>query len=250
MRGLADKSVLVTGGASGIGRAICLRLGKEGALVGVLDLDASGAERSARELETAGARAIPLSADIRDGAAVERAVAAFAAAAGAIHGLVNNAGWDEARPFLDSDPALWRKIIDVNLYGPLHVTKAVLTRMVAQGAGRIVSIASDAGRVGSSGEAVYSACKAGIIAFTKTVAREVAREGITLNAVCPGPTDTPLLQGIDPTGKLQKSLERAIPMGRVGRPEDLAGMVAFLLSDDAAYMTGQTISVSGGLTMQ
>jgi 2-hydroxycyclohexanecarboxyl-CoA dehydrogenase len=162
---------------------------------------------------------------------------------------VNNAGWDRAANFVDTDPAFWRDVIDINLYGPLHVTRALLPGLLSRGAGRVVSIASDAGRVGSSGESVYAACKGGVIAFTKAVAREVARHGVTLNCVAPGPTDTDLLAGIDPSGRLQQALARAIPLGRVGRPEDLPGAVAFLLSDDAAFVTGQTLSVSGGLTM-
>jgi 2-hydroxycyclohexanecarboxyl-CoA dehydrogenase len=215
----------------------------------VLDLDAEGAAKAAGELRASGASALPLVADVADGPAVERAVASFEEEAGGLDGLVNNAGWDRAANFVDTDPAFWRRVIDVNLYGPLHVTRAVLPRLLARRAGRVVSIASDAARVGSSGEAVYAACKAGVVAFTKSVAREVARSGVTLNCVCPGPTDTELLAGVDPSGKLQQALARAIPLGRLGRPEDLAGAVAFLLSDDAAFVTGQALSVSGGLTM-
>jgi len=187
--------------------------------------------------------------DITDAAAVEQAVADFEAEAGPIRGLVNNAGWDVARSFLDSDPDFWEKLIAINLMGPLHVTKAVLSRMNAHGRGRVVSVASDAGRVGSSGEAVYAACKGGMIAFSKSVARELARTGITLNCVCPGPTDTPLLAQLDETGRLAKALEKAIPMRRLGQPDDHPGLIAFLLSDDAAFITGQVVSVSGGLTM-
>jgi 2-hydroxycyclohexanecarboxyl-CoA dehydrogenase len=187
--------------------------------------------------------------DITDPEAVEAAVEAIERAAGPVDGLVNNAGWDSAANFLDTEIVLWRKLIDVNLIGPLNVTKSVLTRMRERRTGRIVSIASDAGRVGSSGESVYAACKGGIIAFTKSVAREMARDGITLNVVSPGPSDTPLFANFDPSGKLAKALERAIPMGRIGQPADYPGIVAFLLSDDAAFITGQTISVSGGLTM-
>jgi 2-hydroxycyclohexanecarboxyl-CoA dehydrogenase len=249
VRGLAGKPVIVTGAASGIGRATAARLAEEGSAVAIFDLDGEGAERTARALADAGHRALGFAVDITDGAAVERAVEAFEQDAGPIHGLVNNAGWDAAARFLDTDPDLWRKLIDVNLMGPLHVTRAVLTRMQPRGAGRIVSIASDAGRVGSSGESVYAACKGGIVAFTKSVAREMARTGITLNVVSPGPSDTPLFANFDPSGKLAKALERAIPMGRLGKPEDYPGIVAFLLSDDAAFITGQTISVSGGLTM-
>lgn len=249
MRGLADKVVVITGAASGIGRATALRLAEEGARVSIFDLDAEGAEAAADEIRAAGGTAFAQGVDITDAGAVEAAVARVERDFGPVFGLVNNAGWDAAGSFLDTEPALWRKLVDVNLMGPLHVTKAVLTRMQERRAGRIVSIASDAGRVGSSGESVYAACKGGIVAFTKSVAREMARTGITLNAVSPGPTDTPLFANFEPTGKLAKALERAIPMGRLGQPSDYPGIVALLLSDDAAFITGQTISVSGGLTM-
>ena len=249
LSGLRDRVTLVTGAASGIGRAIALRLGEEGATVCILDLDGDAAEAVAEEIHKGGARAVAQRVDITDAASVERSVAEFEMECGAIEGLVNNAGWDLAKPFLETDAEFWKKVIDINLYGPLNVTKAVLARMVERGRGRVVSIASDAGRVGSSGEAVYAACKGGIIAFSKSVAREVARHGITLNCVAPGPTDTPLFAGVDPSGKLQPALERAIPMKRLAHPQDYPGLVAFLLSDDAAFITGQTISVSGGLTM-
>ncbi len=162
---------------------------------------------------------------------------------------MNCAGWDVAANFLDTEPELWRKLIDINLLGPLNVTRLVLARMAEAGAGRIVSIASDAGRVGSSGESVYAACKGGIISFSKSVAREMAKSGITLNVVSPGPTDTPLFANFDASGKLAAALTRAIPMRRLAQPDDFPGIVAFLLSDDAGFITGQTISVSGGLTM-
>ena len=250
MKGLAGQRVVVTGGARGIGEAIAKRLGEEGATVAVLDLNGEGAEATAAAIRAAGGAAHAYTADITDPDAVEQAIAGFTDAAGAITGLVNNAGWDKAVSFLDTDRELWRKVIDINLYGPLNVSQAVLKRMVATGGGRVVNIASDAGREGSSGEAVYSACKGGMIAFAKTVARELARKGVTVNTVCPGPTDTALLAGFDPDGRLIEALKRAIPLRRLGQPADYPGIVAFLLSDDAAFITGQTISVSGGLSMQ
>jgi 2-hydroxycyclohexanecarboxyl-CoA dehydrogenase len=247
--GLVDRNVLVTGAASGIAKAIALRLGEERAVVGVLDRDEAGAKQTAAEIAGAGGRAHAYTADITDGDAVERAVAAFERDAGAICGLVNGAGWDVAANFLDTTPDDWRRVIDINLYGPLHVTRAVLRRMVAERAGRIVSLSSDAGRVGSSGEAVYAACKGGIAAFSKSIAREHARDGITINVIAPGPTDTPLFARFDASGKLAAALERSIPMRRLAQPGDYPGLVAFLLSDEAGFITGQTISVSGGLTM-
>ena len=248
-RGVDGQPVLLTGGASGIGRAVALRLGREGCRVGIVDLDGEGAAETADAINSAGGEARAYTADITDADAVEDAVAAFETEVAPTAGLVNNAGWDRAAPFLETDATLWRKVVEINLFGPLHVTRAVLSRMVERRHGRILSVASDAGRVGSSGEAVYAACKGGIVAFSKSVAREVARQGVTLNVLCPGPTDTALFASFDPTGKLAAALERAIPMRRLGQPDDYPGLVAFLLSDDAAYITGQTISVSGGLTM-
>ncbi len=251
MRGLAGKRVIVTGGASGIGRATCRRLADEGCVVGLFDRDEPGGARVAAECAGGAARAYAV--DITDGARVEAAVAAFEADAGPIDGLANVAGWDKGAVFLDTEPALWERIIAINLIGPLNLHKSVLSRMAARGVGRVVNVASDAGRVGSSGEAVYSACKGGIIAFTKTMAREMARKGVTLNCLCPGPTETPLFEGFtaDMAGgeKLKDALARAIPLRRLGRPDDYPGLIAFLLSDDAAFITGQTVSVSGGLTM-
>ena len=251
MRGLNGKRVIVTGGGSGIGRETCKRFAEEGAEVAVFDLNADGAAETAKMIIDAGGKASAHLANISDRAAVDAAVAEVEKG-GPIDVLVNNAGWDVAKPFLDTDVALWDKVIAINLYGPLHMHHAVLPGMVANGGGRVVNIASDAGRVGSSGEAVYSACKGGIISFTKTVARELARKGIQLNTVAPGPTDTPLLASFaegEAGQKIAEGLKRAIPMKRLGQPTDYPGIVCFLASDDAGFITGQVISVSGGLTM-
>jgi 2-hydroxycyclohexanecarboxyl-CoA dehydrogenase len=251
MRGLDQKPVIVTGGASGIGKAIGLRLGQEGARVAIFDMNEKGAEAAAAEIRQKGGEAWAYKVDITDYAVVARAVDAFEKAAGQVYGLVNNAGWDEAKPFIQTEPDFWKKVIDINLYGPLNLTHVVARRLAEQGAGRVVSISSDAGRVGSSGEAVYSAAKGGVIAFMKTMAREFARKGITFNTICPGPTDTPLLASVDASGggRLTEALTKAIPMRRLAQPDDYPGMVAFFLSDDASFITGQTISVSGGLSM-
>jgi 2-hydroxycyclohexanecarboxyl-CoA dehydrogenase len=252
MRGLKGKVVLLTGGANGIGAAIARRLAEEGSVVGILDLDAVGAEKVVAEIKLKGGKASAHAVDIADYDAVKRAVEAFEAASGPLSFLVNNAGWDRAANFLDTNPEFWRKIVAINLYGPLNVSHIVMKGMAARGFGRIVNIASDAGRVGSSGEAVYSACKGGMIAFAKTLARELVSKGIIINTLCPGPTDTAILQSFleGPDGaKIAEGLKRAIPMRRLGQPDDYPGLVAFFLSDDAAYITGQTISVSGGLTM-
>ena len=252
MRGLKDRSVIVTGGANGIGAAIVRRLAEEGCHVGIFDLDMASAEKVAGEVKSAGGKASAHAVDISNYEAVAEGVEAFEKAAGPLSFLVNNAGWDRAMSFLDTTPEFWAKIVAINLYGPLNMNHVVLKGMAARGFGRVVNIASDAGRVGSSGEAVYSACKGGMIAFTKTVARELVSKGIIVNTICPGPTDTAILrsflEGPDGT-KIAEGLKRAIPMRRLGAPEDYPGLVAFFLSDDAAYITGQTISVSGGLTM-
>ena len=252
MRGLRGKVALVTGAANGIGRAIALRLAAEGCAVGIFDLDESGALRCADEIQARGGHSAVEVVDIADHHAVERAVDSLERARGPVDVLVNNAGWDRAANFLDTEPAFWDRVIRINLYGPLNMHHTVLKRMAARGRGVVVNIASDAGRVGSSGEAVYSACKGGVIALTKTLARELVGKGIRLNTVCPGPTDTAILRSFTegPDGaKILDGLRRAIPMKRLGSPEDYPGIVAFLASDDAAYITGQTISVSGGLTM-
>jgi 2-hydroxycyclohexanecarboxyl-CoA dehydrogenase len=250
LRRLEDRVALVTGAGRGIGRAIAHRLAGEGALVGVADIDETTAKGVVAELEGVGQRAMSVIMDVTDHDQVNAAMSEFIAAAGGLHVIVNNAGWDKIEPFVQSRPETWDKVIAVNLRGPIHVTRAGLDHMLAERYGRIVNIGSDAGRVGSTGEAVYSACKGGLIAFSKTLAREVARKGITVNTVCPGPTATPLVElMMADNEKLLDSLTKAIPIGRIGEPEDLAGAVAFFASDDAAFVTGQTLSVSGGLTM-
>jgi 2-hydroxycyclohexanecarboxyl-CoA dehydrogenase len=246
MRGLQGKVVVVTGSGRGMGAAIADRLTAEGARVAVTDVDEKSATETAAALE--GAAGFRL--DITDVVEVNARIGEIIDALGPIDALVNNAGWDQLSPFLDTDEDLWDRLIDINLRGPIRMVKAVLPGMVERRAGRIVNISSDAGRVGSTGEAVYSACKAGIIGFSKTVAREMARHGITVNAICPGPTATPLLESmVGEHEKLIESLKRGIPLGRLGEPEDVAGAVAFMVSDDAGFITGQTLSVSGGLTM-
>src|SRR5690242_1135148 len=248
MRGLDGRRVILTGGASGIGRAAALRLADEGCVLGIFDLNEAGARQTAAQCD--GGRAQAYGVDITDRAQIEAAVAAFETACGPVEGLANIAGWDTPIGFLETDRMLWDKVIQINLYGPLNMHHVVARGMAERGFGRVVNVASDAGRVGSSGEAVYSACKGGMIAFTKTLARELARKGVTLNVVCPGPTETPLFDNFRAASpSIGDALARAIPLRRLGQPDDYAGMIAFLLSDDARYITGQTISVSGGLTM-
>jgi 2-hydroxycyclohexanecarboxyl-CoA dehydrogenase len=250
MRGLKDKVAIVTGGGGGIGSATCRRFAETGTTVAVFDIDAASADRIANEI---GGNATSVTCDITDHAAVGKAVAAVEARHGRIDILVNNAGWDVFRLFKDTTPADWQKLISINLIGALNMHHAVLPGMIARGGGRIVNIASDAARVGSSGEAVYAACKAGLIGFSKTLAREHARHNISVNVVCPGATNTNLFaeykKGAGNPDKLEQAFRRAIPMGRIGEPEDLPGAILFFASDDAAFITGQVISVSGGLTM-
>ena len=250
---LRGKTALVTGGGRGIGRAIALGLAQEGAQVAVLDILADNAAAVAGEIEATGVKALALPADLTKRAQVDRAIADTLAQFGQIDILVNNAGWDRMELFLDSEEETWDKIIAINFKGMLYVCKAALPSMVARGQGKVISIASDAGRAGSTGEAVYAGTKGAIIAFSKTLAREMARYKITVNVVCPGLTETPLLQGIreqsPKTEKVIEAVTRAIPLGRVGQPEDIAGAVVYLASPAADFVTGQTLSVSGGLTM-
>lgn len=253
MNGLKDTRAIVTGGGSGIGRAICQRLALEGTHVCIFDRDLPGAQESEELIRSQGGKASSYRVDITNRAEIESALGTMASSVGEPDILINNAGWDRMINFLDTDPEFWDQIIGINLKGPLHMHHAVLPGMVHRGRGRVVNIASDAGRVGSSGESVYAACKGGMIAFTKTLAREHARQGLTFNVVCPGPTDTPLFDtvagGAEAGQKIREGLKRAIPMKRLAQPEDLAGMVTFLASEEASFIAGQVISVSGGLTM-
>lgn len=247
------KVALVTGSARGIGRAIAVTLAERGHAVAVADLLEPEAAETAQAIESAGGRAIVVPIDVTDAGSVVRAVETAGNELGPISVLVNNAGWDELKPFLDTDEPFWDKVIDINFKGCLRLTRAILPGMVEREWGRIVNIGSDAGRVGSSLESVYSGAKGAVIAFTKTVAREVARSGVTANTVCPGPTDTPMIhqivEGQDKGAKVIDAMTRAVPMKRLGRPEEVAAAVAFLASEEAEFITGQTLSVSGGLTM-
>jgi len=253
MQTFNEKTVVITGGGGGIGGATSRRFARQGARVAVFDLNPEAAENVAAQIRAEGGQAEAFRCDITDRASVDAAVAATIERFGPIDVLVNNAGWDVFKPFTKTEPAQWDKLIAINLTGALHMHHAVLPGMAARKSGRIVNIASDAARVGSSGEAVYAACKGGLVAFSKTIAREHARHGITVNVVCPGPTDTALFadykEGAGNPEKLMEAFTRSIPLGRIGQPDDLPGAILFFASDDAAYVTGQVLSVSGGLTM-
>lgn len=250
---LTGRTALVTGAGRGIGRAIALALAREGCQVAVADILPRSAEGVAGEVEALGVKALAVPVDLTRGDEVRRAVAHVLGQFGQLDVLVNNAGWDRMAPFLETDEALWDRLIAVNFKTVLHVCHAALPHMVARGSGKVINIASDAGRVGSSGEAVYSGTKGAVIAFSKALAREMARHGITVNVVCPGLTDTPLLQSLreqsPTTAKILDAVTRATPLGRVAHPEEIAGAVVFLASPEADFITGQTLSVSGGLTM-
>jgi 2-hydroxycyclohexanecarboxyl-CoA dehydrogenase len=253
MLDLKGKTAIVTGGGQGIGKAITLRLAAEGCNVAIFDLRPDAAEPTAVEARKSGTKVKVYAVDVSDQDAVNAAVIQAEADLGPTWLLVNNAGWDQPAPFLSTDKPLWDKIISINLNGPLNMHKAVCAGMVERKGGRVVTIASDAARVGTSTEAVYSACKGGIVAFTKSMARELARSNVLLNAVCPGPTNTPAMETVLGAGeqalKWKDAMVRGIPLRRMGEPEDYAGLVAFLGSSDAGFITGQTISVSGGMNM-
>ncbi len=253
MKGLKNKVIIVTGGAGGIGSATCKRLAEEGAKVAVFDMNLVAAEKVVSQIQSQGGSAIAVECDITKKDLVDQSIEKVERELGKIDGLVNNAGWDIFKPFIKTQPEEWEKLIQINLVGMLNMHHAVLKSMVENNAGRIVNIASDAARVGSSGEAVYAACKGGLLSFSKTLAREHSRNNITINVICPGPTDTALLAGVTEGAanpeKLRDAFTRAIPLGRLGQPNDLASAICFFLSDDASFITGQVLSVSGGLTM-
>ncbi|MFL6716099.1 MAG: SDR family NAD(P)-dependent oxidoreductase, partial [Burkholderiaceae bacterium] len=221
------KTVIVTGGGGGIGGATCRRFAKQGARVAVFDMNLEAAQRVAADINANGGQAMAFKCDITNRGEVDEAVAATESRLGPVDVLVNNAGWDVFKPFTKTEPAQWEKLIAINLTGALHMHHAVLPGMIARKSGRIVNIASDAARVGSSGEAVYAACKGGLVSFSKTIAREHARHGITVNVVCPGPTDTALFaeykEGAGNPEKLMEAFTRSIPLGRIGQPDDLPG---------------------------
>jgi 2-hydroxycyclohexanecarboxyl-CoA dehydrogenase len=244
---LQGRTVIVTGGASGIGRATALLLAEEGAKVFVGDIDAEGGRATAAQggSERGAIDYLPL--DLTQSASVDDFVAAVHRRAGRVDGLVNAAGWDQIQPFLENPSDMWDRIIAINLMGAIRLTRGVLPPMVEARAGKIVNISSDAGRVGSTGETVYAAAKGGVIAFTKSLAREMARYRINVNCVCPGPTDTPLFQR--QPERMREALTRAIPFRRIAQPLEIAQAVLFFLTGRSDYITGQVLSVSGGLTM-
>lgn len=250
---MPGRVALVSGGARGIGRATALALAQEGCAVAVADVRADHALAVAQDIQEGGGSASEVAMDVTDAEAVRDAVSRVRTQMGPVDVLVNCAGWDEFRPFLDSDEQFWRRVIAINYEGCLRTCAAVLGEMAQRGFGRIVNVSSDAARVGSAQEAVYAGAKAGVVAFTKTIAREFARQGITANAVCPGPTDTDMLREMAAEAhdaqRLVEALTRAVPMRRLGTPQDVAQAITFLASERAAYITGQTLSVSGGLTM-
>lgn len=250
MTRFGGRVAIVTGAASGIGRATALHLGSEGATVVVADIDLEGAERVAEAIHQNGGSARAGRVDVTDAPTADALAAETIGELGHIDILVSNAGWDRPKAFIDTDEEFWDRVISINYRGHLAMTKAVLPAMIERNYGRIVTVASDAGRVGSTGEVVYSGAKGGVIAFTKGLAREVARHGVTVNCVAPGLTDTPLLAGMtEGAEKLMAAIIRSIPLGRVGTPEEVAGAILFFASPDADYITGQTLSVNGGLTM-
>lgn len=249
---LQNQIAIVTGAGSGIGRATAKRLVEEGAKVAVADIHLEAAQETVAQIQAMGKVALAVHVDVTSAESARQLVQVTEAELGPVDVLVNNAGWDKIAPFIETDEALWEKLLMINLKGPIACTHAVLPGMIARRRGRIVCLSSDAGRVGSSGEVVYSAAKGGVIAFAKALAREVARYGICINCVAPGPTDTPFLKAFE-TGsdntRIIEAMIKAIPLRRLAQPEEVAAVIAFLASSESAFITGQTLSISGGLTM-
>jgi 2-hydroxycyclohexanecarboxyl-CoA dehydrogenase len=244
---LENRTALITGAASGIGRATAQAYAEAGARVLLADIDEAGGAKAAAELRAGGYKVEFLPVDMTTPSSIDSFAASVLQRFGAPDVIVNGAGWGKNHPFWEGTPELWQKMIALNFVGPMQLVKALLPAMIERRSGRIVNVASDAGRVGSLGETVYSGAKGGLIAFTKSLAREVARYQINVNCVCPGPTDTPLMAVVP--DKVKEALTKAIPFRRLGRPEEVANAILFFGSDRATYITGQVISVSGGLTM-
>lgn len=253
MFALKGKTALVTGGAQGIGKGISSGLAARGAQVAIGDIDLRIAEATAAAINAAGGKAMAAQCDVTDPASIQGALAIIKERFGPVDILVNNAGWDRMIPFVKTTPDFWDKVIDINYKGVLNCVYAVIQDMIAANGGRIINIGSDAARVGSMGEAVYAGAKGAVISFSKSLARETARNQITVNVVCPGPTGTPMTEQMqvesDFAKKILSKMDKIIPLGRMGTPEDIAAAVVFLASDEAGFITGQTLSVSGGLTM-
>jgi 2-hydroxycyclohexanecarboxyl-CoA dehydrogenase len=245
-----QKTAIVTGAGSGIGRATALGLARDGANVVLGDLSLERAQAVAEEISAIGGTALPVEVDVANADRVRTMVAVTMKELGQIDILVSNAGWDKVMPFVVTDEELWDRVIAVNYRGHVACAHAAVPHMLEAGSGKVVFIASDAGRVGSSGEAIYSGAKGAVIAFSKALARETARQGINANCVSPGLTDTPMLADVTETNeRLMGAIIRSIPLGRVGTPDEVAKAVLFLASSDADYITGQTLSVNGGLSM-
>ncbi|MCM3178054.1 SDR family NAD(P)-dependent oxidoreductase [Cytobacillus horneckiae] len=247
---MEEKVAFITGAGRGMGREIAKTLSKKSAKIVVTDVNLENAQSTVSLIEENGGEAIAVYCDVTSLESVQNAVESAISSYGRIDILVNNAGWDKIEPFLKSEPSTWKTIIDINLMGQIHTCKEILPHMINNGYGKVINIASDSGRVGSSGEGVYSAAKGGVIALTKTLAREMARHKLNVNCIAPGPADTPLFQEIGSYNEgIAAALQKAIPFRRLAKPSDIAHAVAYFASDEAAYITGQTLSVNGGLTM-
>jgi 2-hydroxycyclohexanecarboxyl-CoA dehydrogenase len=244
---LDGKTALITGGVSGIGKATAFEFARQGAKVIVADINAEGGSAAEAEGKAAGLSIEYLPLDLANLESVDACAAAALDRHERVDILVNAAGWDRIQPFLENTSEFMDRVLAINLRGPISLTQKLIPAMAANGYGKIVNVASDAGRVGSLGETVYAAAKGGMIAFTKSLARETARYQITVNCVCPGPTDTPLFQA--QPEKLKVALEKAIPFRRIAQPQELADAILFFASSRSDYITAQVLSVSGGLTM-